>query len=102
MYCLTLAKEISYKIGVLEALNNLGWNYSFTGVLDKALDYHQQNLTISEEIGNKFSLATSLNSIGAIYSNKGDFNKAEEHIKRGLTLLEEIGSNTYTAEPFLI
>ncbi len=92
--CLLLSEELSDKIGIVDAHDDLGTIYLKKGVFDKALIHFVNKLNLSIEIDNKLKTVNSNESIAYTYQRKKDYNKAVEFYNTAIELLTEDQSTT--------
>jgi len=88
---LDLANELNYRIGIAEALKNIGANLRENEAYDKAIEYYLKSLEIKEELGDNKGVASIYNSIGIIYRNLKEYDKALENYSKSLEIRESIG-----------
>ncbi|NER46473.1 MAG: CHAT domain-containing protein, partial [Symploca sp. SIO1A3] len=88
---LAIAKEIGYRQGEANSLNNLGNTYSSLSEHEQALEFHEQSLAIAKEIGYRQGEANSLNNLGNTYSSLSEYEQALEFHEQSLAIVKEIG-----------
>jgi len=91
-------KEIGYRLGETNALNNIGVVYRLQGKQEKALEFLQGALALSKEIGHRRGESNALNNIGLVHANQGKMEKALEFFQEALTLSKEIGHRVGEAD----
>lgn len=86
-----IARTLNYKIGLGQALNNLGIVDDLQGDYPLALDYYFQALKAFEEAADKKGISKALNNIGIIYNYQGEDEKALEYYLKALKIMKETG-----------
>jgi len=88
---LEIAKEINYKSGETDALNNIGISFSIKGDFDSTAYYFGLYLSNSEAMNDSVRIGRALNNLGMLSWNLGSFNKAIELFYRSLEISERMG-----------
>lgn len=86
-----ISRILNYKMGLGQALNNLGIIQDLQGNYPMALNYYFQSLKIFEEIADKKGISKALNNIGIIYNYQGENDKALEYYLKALKMMKETG-----------
>lgn len=86
---LSLAKEISDRMGMSNALLHIGKVYLHLNEFDKALEYCLKSLSLKEEISDIKGVSLCLDRIGAIYINLRDYDTALKYQIRSKIKAEE-------------
>jgi adenylate cyclase len=92
-----LLSEGINKVGISNALGNIGNMYWNLSDYSKALEYYGKALTIAEELGNKAGVAGWLGNIGIIHKELSDYPKALEYFGKALLIDEELGNKAGVA-----
>jgi len=92
-----IAERVGDRVGLGDALNNLGGVYNRQNRTAQALDCFQKSLVIFEEASDKKGKAHSLHNIGRTYYNQRRFELAVEYYEKSLALSEEVGDRSLTA-----
>jgi CHAT domain-containing protein/tetratricopeptide (TPR) repeat protein len=92
-----IAERIGDRVGLGNALNNLGGVYNRQNRTAQALECIQKSLVIFEDAGDKKGKAHSLHNIGHTYHNQRRFDLAVECYEKSLALSEEVGDRNLTA-----
>ncbi|MBN2460905.1 MAG: tetratricopeptide repeat protein [Candidatus Cloacimonetes bacterium] len=88
---LKLSKEMGYRKGEAQSLNNIGVGYYYEENYEKALAYFLQSYQIRREIDDKRDIVASLNNIGIIYDDLNKYNEALNYYLQSLAIYEELG-----------
>jgi serine phosphatase RsbU (regulator of sigma subunit) len=80
--------ELKGTIGT--ALGNFGYEASFRGDIDGALENYEKSLAIYRQLNNPTAIAALLNNIGTIYTSKGNQVKALEYHLESLVMKEAV------------
>ncbi|MEA2069658.1 MAG: tetratricopeptide repeat protein [Asgard group archaeon] len=95
---LSFYREINYKIGIAETLNDLGEIYFYKGDLYRAKSIFNQSLKIREKYNNRQEIASSYTNFGHYYRWSGKYGKALEYYLQANSLREEMGNKKEIAE----
>jgi tetratricopeptide (TPR) repeat protein len=96
----SVSEKIDFKIGLGNAISNIGVAYWHQGVYEKALENHLKALKIRTEIGDKQGIAGSYNNIGLVYLNEGNYEKMLANYFKSLKIKEEIGDKNGMANSY--
>ena len=88
---LELSTKLGDKKNVIDALNQIGWQFSLVGKYEKATEFYNNAIKISEEIGDKIGMFTAIGSIGTIYYYQSDYNRALDCFTKELNNSIEMG-----------
>jgi tetratricopeptide (TPR) repeat protein len=91
---LVISREIEYRRGEAEALNNIGVGYYFSSDYDKVLDYYIRTLDTYEEIGDE----DGITRVGTLYFRIVKYQKALENYKAGLEVSRKSGDREKVGE----
>ena len=83
---LKLAKQINYRKGEAQALNNIGVAFYNSGKANEALEYHQKAMLIRKELENKKDISASYTNMGNAYDRLGNKKRAIEYHTKSLAL----------------
>ncbi|WP_343486530.1 tetratricopeptide repeat-containing sensor histidine kinase [Allomuricauda sp. d1] len=86
---LKLSKQIDYKYGQCEAMDNLGDFYSDRGDSKEAIKYYQEALPLTRKIGHLDLELSLLNDLGKEYDYLGDYAQALESFLKGIDLAKK-------------
>jgi tetratricopeptide (TPR) repeat protein len=89
---LHLYRELGNKVGVAQALNNLGIGARQQGEYDKAWAFLEESLAISRGVGSKISIANSLECLGFLAFKQTDYKRAVTLYSESLTMFKELGN----------
>jgi CHAT domain-containing protein/tetratricopeptide (TPR) repeat protein len=92
-----IAESIGDRVGLGDALNNLGLVHGRQNRLTQALECYQKSLAVFEEIGDQNRKALALYNIGIAYKNERHFDTALEYYEKSLAISEETGDRNLTA-----
>jgi CHAT domain-containing protein/tetratricopeptide (TPR) repeat protein len=92
-----IAERIGDRVGLGNALCELGFIYYFQNRLAQALDCFQKGLVIFEEAGDKKGKATVLLGFGSVIFNQRRWDQALDYFERSLALSEEVGDRRLTS-----
>jgi serine phosphatase RsbU (regulator of sigma subunit)/Tfp pilus assembly protein PilF len=87
----SISRKLDYKVGLGQALNNLGIIQDLQGDYPGALDYYFKALKVCEDAGDKRGHARALNNIGIIYNYQNNNDKAREYYLKALKIMEQSG-----------
>ena len=87
-----IAEQIGDKVGIPQALNNIGFIYFLQSDYSLALDHCQKSLALFEAIGNKRGAANALGIIGNAQYLLGNYTQALEHYQKSLAMSEALGN----------
>ena len=88
---LALAKQLSYRKGMVRIHSNLGRYYSNLGNHSEALKNCLSCLELTQAAGDKKWIASSYLNLGACYKVKGDYQEAMKNYAISLKFFEELG-----------
>jgi tetratricopeptide (TPR) repeat protein len=88
---LSIYKEIGDRAGVVDALNSIGWSYSYTGAPAEALPYFERARDVLEQLGDVVGRAAMIQNIGGVYLNLERPNQALESYHEALELYRSAG-----------
>lgn len=74
-----------------QAYNNLGENFRYAGLWQKAIDNIEKAITITQSYLHPKYEATARITLSEILCARGAFNESEEHLMRSLALIKEEG-----------
>ncbi len=97
-FTLQLAERIGDKIGVSDAVYNIGVVLFNQRELNQALMYLRQSLELRESLGDNVRLADSLLYLGEIHQQQKHLPQAFEFYERSLTLFQELGNKGRAAD----
>src|SRR5262245_52968769 len=92
-----IAERIGDRVGLGNALCELGFIYYLQNRLAQALDCFQKGLVIFEEAGDKKGKAGALLGFGGVNFNQRRFDQALGYFEKGLALSEEVGDRKLTS-----
>lgn len=98
---LSLRREIGYKRGVADCLNNLGVLAMHQGDYETARAYYEDSLHIRREIGQRQGMALALLNLGVIAAFQGEYMTARTHFENSLQMARQIGSQSMVANMLL-
>lgn len=87
----TLAELLSYKRGLGQALENLGWILYRKGDYSRSLDISTSALKITEELKDKKAIGRCLINVAAIYYEQKQLTKGIETLKKAYQVGKEAG-----------
>ncbi len=87
---LNLFKETENILGIIKALNNLGFAYSNVALYDKALDYYEHAADLSEKEGDEFLLSVAYNNLGDISLELGNYHQARIFLLKSLDIIKRL------------
>jgi CHAT domain-containing protein/Tfp pilus assembly protein PilF len=90
-FILQLAERIGDKIGVSDAIHNIGDILFRQRNFSQALEHLQRSLNLYEEVGDKAKLADTIWKIAYCYQQQDNLQQALDHFQRSLALDGEIG-----------
>jgi len=93
-----LFREIGYRAGEANALDNLGLIYRRQDYYPQAAECHQQAITLFREIGHRAGEANALSNLGLVYRQQGHYGQATEYHQQALILFREIGHRAGEAD----
>ncbi|MBD1208396.1 MAG: tetratricopeptide repeat protein [Ignavibacteria bacterium] len=97
---LEIAKRSNFRVGMANAMNNIGEVLARQREYMKGLDYIFQSLRISEDIHYKSGIAASQRLIGFVYLNTAKYSEALDYLFQALRLNEELGNKLEAAKTF--
>jgi CHAT domain-containing protein/tetratricopeptide (TPR) repeat protein len=92
-----IAERIGDRVGLGNALYDLGSIYGRQNRAAESLDCLQKSLAIFEEVGDKKGKARTLQAIGVTYNSQRRFEQALEYYDKSLALSQEVGDRNLTA-----
>src|SRR5262249_49175159 len=92
-----IAERVGDRIGLGNALLDLGLIYRRQNRAAQAMECYQKSLALFEEAGDKKGKTRALNGIGLTYDSQRRFDKAIEFYEKSLAVSEEIGDRSFTA-----
>lgn len=90
---LELSVKANYKVGEINALNNLGGYYSDKGNNQKAIEYYKNALEKSNLTPRKDVTLMIKNNLASEYSYRGDYTNALTHYLEGIDLAQQHEAN---------
>lgn len=87
---LAIYKELDYKKGIANTLNNCGVFAENLGDYASALDYYIECVKIREEMNEEEEKSKTLNNIGVLYDKQGDHVKALNYYLQSLKIREKL------------
>jgi two-component system NtrC family sensor kinase len=91
---LTLANQIKYEGGIIDALNFLSLSHITLGNYPRALQIALQGIKLADNYKLELKKAVFLNIVGMIYNDAKEYEKALKPIKEALKIREEIDNKT--------
>lgn len=88
---LAIFRELDFKPGVAQALNNLGELTRIHGDDERAQAAYEACLLVVRESGEKRREAMSMNNLGCVMMRRGDAQRAEQLFRSALTTRLEVG-----------
>lgn len=85
-----LARQIDYKRGLAQALNDLGIVWYYQAALDSAHHYFQQSLQIYQSLGHVRGIGAAYNKLGIIAKSRGQLAKAVDYFTRSTTYFDSL------------
>ena len=85
-------RDLGYRGGQAEVLNDLGEMLSRSGDGQQARDHHARALAIAREISSPVEEARALEGIGHCLHRDGDVGGAAAHWQQALAIYERIGA----------
>lgn len=88
---LAIFRELGFKPGVAQALNNIGELTRIHGDDERAQAAYEECLLVVRESGEKRREAMSMNNLGCVMMRRGDAQRAEQLFRNALTKRLEVG-----------
>ncbi len=93
-----IAERIGDRVGLGNALCDLGLIYERQNRTAQALDCFEKSLALFEEVGDKSGKTRALHNIGFTHNSRGRFDQALEYYEKSLRISEEAGDKSSTAK----
>lgn len=87
---LEMSKEFGHRVGIAEALDNLGLVARRQGNYETAWKHHEESLELKKNIGDHAAIARSLNNLGLVAEAQGDYDTAQKYFEESLTKAQEV------------
>jgi tetratricopeptide (TPR) repeat protein len=87
----TIKREIGYRYGISNSLNNLGNTYDSLGDYQRAIAFYQQSLAIKREIGDKQGEANTWFNLGNTRKNLQQKSEAKTAYENARNLYQAMG-----------
>ncbi len=97
---LSLAEAIGYKLGIAQALDNIGTVAFVRGRYRTALAHYQKALTLKHELGDQRGIANTLANIAVVYRSEGKYADALDFHLQALRLFEQTGDQRGIANAY--
>lgn len=88
--CMELGEKHEIPSAWINALNNIGINYTRLGKFPEAIEAYRKALLGEQEIGNKKGIAESYVNIGVAHYYLGNYDKTLDFFRKSLTISEKI------------
>jgi predicted ATPase/DNA-binding CsgD family transcriptional regulator len=96
---LHLLRELDGGPWLAYALNDIGFELSRAGDMERGQSLIEEGLTLSHAVGNRYGSGIMLTDLGVLGHDGGDLHLAAERFRQGLMLLADIGDTWYLASP---
>jgi len=98
---LDLSQKLGYKIGILQALGNMGLALTELGDITEARGCFERQLTVSREANDPEGIEGACSGLGEIFTQLADYTRAEEYFKLAIAVDIEHGLQNDLAVDYL-